>query len=296
MPNASEEKQPGVDEIPQPEAAEAPSSKKAKSRRKAQPATASDPESHTSAADTSGRRNSELTGDEQLALLHHHKRSYEDVEAAIEAAQEVVKTWKKRRKKACELATRECGADAVDDIKDLIALDTPEGEAALTAKIARQLRVVSLSGVPIGTQFSFDDLAASKADPYSEGKLAGIKGEAARPPHDPSSPSYKPWMDGWQDGQGVLASGFEKLKSLHGEEPETETGGEPADQAELEEAIAAADGMPGSPAPPIDTSDRPFGMPDEDAGGDGGAAARDPDEDGQRIPGDFGPMPEELRR
>jgi hypothetical protein len=217
--------------------------------------------------DQGGFRNSDLTDDERLALLHHHKRKYQAEDSVIAEADAVKKSAKKAQKLVCGLALKECGVEAVDEIKDLIKAETPEGEAELKAQTARHVRVLQWTGAVPGTQFSFEDIPA--VDHYSEGKLAGIRGDVAKPPHDPGAQAYESWMEGYHDGQGVLASAFEKIRSLDPEPESDGVGEDGADQIDVEESIAAAGDMPAAPQPPLDTSDRPFGLPEE-AGGDGG--------------------------
>lgn len=175
------------------------------------------------------RRNSELTEDERRALLYEHKRDYATALEHKKAADAALKN-------VCKRARAELGKDAVADIKDLIALDSPEGEAALKAEIERKIRIAKWAGAPMGTQFSFDaDLTPAVERAYDLGKIAGLSGGVCKPPHDPSVPQYQQWFNGWQDGQAVLASGFKKKL-------------EPID-VEAEHK-------------PADTSDPPFQAPD----------------------------------
>lgn len=148
------------------------------------------------------RKNSELTEDERRALLFQHVKSYEERLAAKKKADADLKN-------ACKLAKSELGKDAVADIKDVIALKSPEGEAALQAEIERKLRIARIMNAPVGHQFSFtEDMRPATDKAFEEGKRAGLDGQACSPPHDPSVPQYGSWMEGWHAGQAVLASGF----------------------------------------------------------------------------------------
>lgn len=154
------------------------------------------------------RLNSELTDDERRALLFQHVKTYEQrLEAKKKADADL--------KNACKVAKAELGKDAMADIKDVIALKSPEGEAALKAEIDRKLRIARFMNAPVGHQFTFaDDMRPATDKAYDEGKRAGLDGEPAKPPHDPSVPQYASWMEGWHAGQAVLASGFrEKLNT-----------------------------------------------------------------------------------
>lgn len=158
----------------------------------------------------------ELTDDERFALSVIHKRAYEKSLAAKKAADADLKN-------TCKLLKAELGANALADIKDMIALETPEGEAALKAEIERKIKVARWLGLPIGAQGSiFDEAdrqpAVDKA--RAEGKRHGLSGDACSPPHDPSTPQYQSWIEGWQEGQTVLAGDFRQLVTA----PETGNG------------------------------------------------------------------------
>jgi len=160
------------------------------------------------------RKNSTLTEDEQRALLFQHKGAYEKALADKKAADA-------RLKNVCKIAKAELGKGAVADIKDAIALEQPEGEAAHRAEIERQLRIARWMGASVRTQFSFsEDMTPSVDRAYEEGKRAGLKGDPASPPHDPSVPQYGKWMEGWHAGQGVLASDFRKKIDMPSEAEE----------------------------------------------------------------------------
>jgi hypothetical protein len=156
------------------------------------------------------RVNSELTDDEKRALLIQHKGLYERSLAAKKAADAEFKN-------VCKKAKAECGKDAVADIKDAIALNEPGGRAAIEAEIARKHRVARWMGLPVGAQpimFEETDRRPAVDIAYDNGKAAGMAGDVCQPPHDPSVPQYQRWMEGWHDGQEILASAFKKLEPL----------------------------------------------------------------------------------
>lgn len=161
------------------------------------------------------RKNSELTDDEKRALLYHHKEEYEDALSSKKAADAHFKN-------VCKLAKVECGKNAVADIKDLIALDEPEGEEALRQEIERKIRIARWAASPLGTQFQFFETGGPAVDlAFEEGKSAGFRGDDMSPPHDPSVPQYQRWIEGWQAAQEVLASGFRDKLKEDVEAPET---------------------------------------------------------------------------
>lgn len=153
------------------------------------------------------RRNSELTDDEKRALTFQWKRDYS---AALDAK----KTADAKFKNVCKQAKAELGPQAVNDIKALLLMETPEGEASVKAAIEQQIRVARWAASPIGTQFQFFETGGPAVDQaFENGKKAGFDGKDMSPPHDPSVPQYQRWIEGWHAAQEVLMSGFrDKLK------------------------------------------------------------------------------------
>lgn len=163
------------------------------------------------------RKNSELSDDEMRALAYQWKLDYELALADKKAADAELKN-------VCKRAKAELGPRAVDLIKGLILLEAPEGEASLRSLIEQQIRIAKWAGAPIGTQFQFFETGGPAVDQaYENGKVAGFKGEDMRPPHDPSVPQYKSWIDGWQAAQAVLVSGFREKLQPQDEPAERET-------------------------------------------------------------------------
>ena len=109
-------------------------------------------------------------------------------------------------------AIDECGPEADDEIMLLLQTEGPFGQANLRSDVERRLRVLVWSGAQL--QFAFDDLEALATPPnaYGAGKIAGIEGVTAKPPHEPGTEAFEKWMEGWHDGQGVLHAAFEKLE------------------------------------------------------------------------------------
>lgn len=184
--------------------------------------------------DTERRKNSELTDDEKRALLFIHKREYQ---ATLEAKKKADAEFKN----ACKLAKAECGKNAVADIKDLIALETPEGEAAHKDEIERKLRVARWAASPLGTQFQFFESGGPAVDAaFEAGKTAALDGKDRSPPHDPSVPQYTRWIEGWDAGQEILLSDFR-------------------------DKIARKEDVEAEPREPLDLSDVPFRPADDPA-------------------------------
>lgn len=156
----------------------------------------------------------ELTDDQRFALTAVHK-------AAYAKALETKKTADAALKQVCKIAKAELGATAVDDIKDLIALDTPEGEAAHKAKVDRMVKVARWMGLPVGTQGSiFDPVDRQPAEDkaHAEGKRHGLAGDRQQNPHSPGTPQYQKYLDGFHDGQAVLAKGIRPMPPAEADE------------------------------------------------------------------------------
>lgn len=143
----------------------------------------------------------DLTDADLEALAFQHKKSYSAALATKKAADAALKN-------VCKLAKAELGADAVDTIKDMIALETEEGEAKLKAKIERQLRAARWMAVPLGNQAElFGDVidrtpAIERA--RAEGRRVGMEGGDKKPPYDQTVPQHDAWMAGWDDGQASI--------------------------------------------------------------------------------------------
>lgn len=156
------------------------------------------------------RVNSELTDDEKRALLIQHKNAYSVALADKKAADAEFKN-------ICKKAKAECGKDAVAEIKDALALEAPGGKMALEAEIARKHRVARWMGLPVGAEpmmFDMVDRRPAIDIAYDNGKAAGMAGENQKPPYDTSVPQYQRWLEGWHDGQEILASAFKKLEPM----------------------------------------------------------------------------------
>lgn len=146
--------------------------------------------------------NSALTDDEKRALAFQHRDKYAKALAKKKIADADLKN-------VCKLAKAEMGTGAVDIIKDLIALEDPEGEANLRERIKRQADALRWAGVPLGTQV---EMALSEPDrqpatdrAFDEGKRQSLNNEPAKPPYDPSTPQYRAFMDGYQADQARRA-------------------------------------------------------------------------------------------
>lgn len=165
------------------------------------------------------RKNSELTEDERRALHFRHCAEYERALGEKKKADAGLKNVGKRIK---------AENDSVAKCKQTIQARSPQGEAELRAEIEQTAEVLRWSGVQVGeTAEMFADRRPANETATEHGKIAGMKGERAEPPHDPGTLAHKAWMEGWHAGQEILMASFEKM-SADGE-PSASANGE--DQA-----------------------------------------------------------------
>jgi hypothetical protein len=175
---------------------------------------------------TEARKNSELTADERRALHFRHCAEYERALQVKKLADAGLKNVGKRIK---------AESDSVAKCKQTIQARTPQGEAELRAEIEQTLEVLRWSGVAVGeTAEMFADRRPADEKAYEEGKMAGLRGETCKPPHDPATPAAQEWIRGHGAGQSILMESFQKVPVE--EEPATEV--IPAPATELEHAAA----------------------------------------------------------
>lgn len=148
-----------------------------------------------------------LTDEQRHALTAIHLGAYEK---ALKAKKKADADFKN----ACKLAKADLGEQAIPQIKLMIQLETPEGEAALKAKVQEQLQVMRWANVNIdfqGDLFPEVDRRDAEEKAFQEGKRAGLTGKSKQPPHHPGTPQYAAWMSGWEEGQTVVAGGFKPM-------------------------------------------------------------------------------------
>lgn len=150
--------------------------------------------------------NSDLTDEQRQGLTYQWKSSYEQKLAVKKAADADFKN-------VCKQIRADLGEKGVEDIKDIIQAQTPEGEARLKAEIERKMRIARWEGATHGTQFSFleEDRTPSDDRAFAEGKRASLKGDPRKPPYDPSVPQYQAWLNGYAEGQVVIMKGFKPM-------------------------------------------------------------------------------------
>lgn len=143
--------------------------------------------------------------DAQRQALHlsQHVPSYEKALASYKAAGSELKRVGKEIKSE---------GGSVAKCKRTIELRTPEGEAAFKAEMAELAEIAAWSGVGVQLDLLANDREPADDRAFGEGKRAGMAGESAKAPYDPSTSQSKRWLDGHADGQAVLSQGFKPLE------------------------------------------------------------------------------------
>lgn len=174
------------------------------------------------------RTNSDLTEDERRALHFRHCAEYERALTAKKAADAGIKNVGKRIKSE---------GDSVSKCKQTIQARSPQGEAELRAEIEQTAEVLRWSGVSVGaTAEMFADRRPADETAFENGKIAGLKGETAKPPHDMGTPAHDKWLQGHADGQTILMASFEKMPM---DEPDVTANGHAPAPTENDPSVAA---------------------------------------------------------
>ena len=149
-----------------------------------------------------------MSDDERYSLTEKHRKKYEDLLFVKNTALENLAEHRK-------IIREDLGAKGLADIKDLIALSTPEGEEAMKLEMERKARVLRWMQVPIGTNgelFGEPDSRPITERAYNEGRRAGLAGEPHKNPHHQTNAAHDSYNDGFVQGQEALASrGFKPL-------------------------------------------------------------------------------------
>lgn len=171
-----------------------------------------------------GDNSGEMTDEQRYVLTHQHMQRYGSALAAKKKADADLKN-------VCKVAKADLGKQAVADIKLMVELRSPEGEAALKERMEAQARVARWMGLPLGIQ---GDLFPGDPRPdderaFDNGRRTGLQGEPCKPPHDPSVPQHDAWINGWQAGQKVLLETKIRPLTSRPDEGDAENGDDDAD-------------------------------------------------------------------
>lgn len=149
----------------------------------------------------------ELSDDQRAKLTFQHKEKYGRLLESFKAANNALKQFGKEIKS-------DLGKGGLQDIKDMIALSEPEGEAKLKDDMERRARVMRWMAVPMGTQvdlFPKNDPRPITEKADAEGFKAGLAGEPHRNPYHQTNAGHACWNAGYVRGQEVNLSKFKPL-------------------------------------------------------------------------------------
>lgn len=154
-----------------------------------------------------GIGDNQMNDEQRYSLIGQYRPRYEKCLLAKKIADKDLKDLGK-------LVKADLGDDGMDQIKALIEGHTPEGEAAIKARIERDIQVLRWLGVPIGSQgdlFPDNDPTPIIERAFNEGKRQGLAGETHSNPHHHTTEAYRAHHDGYAAGQQTLAQGFKPL-------------------------------------------------------------------------------------
>lgn len=116
---------------------------------------------------------------------------------------------------------------AKEDFEVAFQIQSPEGEKARKAAIARNLTIAKWLGCDLGSQldlFVQDERVPAVDRAYDEGKTASMQGESAKPSYDPSTPQHASYMQGFHDDQEKrIKAGIKK--AVEGDDEAQKKGG-----------------------------------------------------------------------
>jgi hypothetical protein len=153
-----------------------------------------------------------LTDDQRRGLFLHHLEKYERALAAKKLKDADMRN-------VCKLAKVEIGPIAVTQIKLAIALRDEGGADDLKGKLVGMNDIARWMNARIEWQLElFDKDPMSAAERAREdGKNAGLRGLPGKPGPEVNALHSNIWLEGYHEGQKILAAGFRAPLVLSGE-------------------------------------------------------------------------------
>jgi ribosome modulation factor len=156
------------------------------------------------AATPTAGHNSALSEDEKRALF---LKGLAELEVSLGKKNEVVADIRNQRKRILSY-----GFEAFE-IDYALRLRKDE-DAGMAERRRKEAQIARFMNHPIGTQLDLvDEIDRTPAEDkaFADGVVAGACGESCKSPFAPGLPQDQKWIEGWQQGQADLASGFKKL-------------------------------------------------------------------------------------
>lgn len=155
-----------------------------------------------------------ITSEEDLSDGQLYSRT-EDKRQEYESCLAAKKRADAEFKNCCKSITKLLGDGAIDDIKELIAGETPEGEAKLKAQVERRLRILRWMQVPIGSHgelFPDIDAAPITERAFNAGRRHALAGEPRNNQHHHTTEAHRSYEAGYEKGQGEkITAGIKPL-------------------------------------------------------------------------------------
>jgi len=140
------------------------------------------------------KRDDAVTQTLALQWLDKYKRDL----AGFTEAQRVLKDTGKRIK-------AELGAEGLDLLKDMLALETENGEKMLRARVERMQRASRYMAAVLGWQFElFEEAVPAEERAAAEGQRDGMRGVPHSRDYHPGTPQHTAYMEAYHEGQKVL--------------------------------------------------------------------------------------------
>lgn len=140
-----------------------------------------------------------MTPEQRQALMFRAKRRYQDYLGRKKDADANFKN-------ECKLIRADLGNEAIDEIKAMILLETPEGEAKVRAQMELAMRAARYMASPLGSQFEmFPDRQPAEDRAFAEGKRDAMDGKPMKSPYDPAMPQNDAYAEGFSAGTKALA-------------------------------------------------------------------------------------------
>ncbi|MBO6755710.1 MAG: hypothetical protein JJ902_05255 [Roseibium sp.] len=147
-----------------------------------------------------------LSEEDRKALAFMHKSKYA---AALAEKKKADADFKN----VCKVIKAELGDSGVQQIKDMIELDTATGETAFKEKLQAMVDAARWSGLSIGTQGELFDVDRRSAEEKAteKGYTAGVEGKSCVAPYDAGTTEADAWIQAWHAGQKKLFA-IQKLR------------------------------------------------------------------------------------
>lgn len=197
-----------------------------------------------SMTDSSGEQSSENPPSNipDAAYVVYHSELTK-IEADEERANNELKAIRARKRKYRKTMQGEgVTLSAFDEARAIMLQDQDEAREHL-AEVGRIVRAFK---APIGHQFDlFEKPGSDLGEKWRfDGYRAGTSGKGRdENPHARGDDGFKPWDEGWLEGQKVIVAGMADIKPVY-EDDETEPPADEPEQTDIEDALPVDDADP----------------------------------------------------